>query len=330
MKKYTHNCNQYKHIILTAMFLLLMFLSACTSIPKNGGKTEFIDLYFEDAKGNKITQADSNDEYVYLVLISKNGIGKKATLSLDEHDDGMEFIYKGTYLVQGNDITFTIRKNKQKLKLYYYNPKNKRHRRIKEKAVKKGLIKETVPQESHGLDKDGETITEPECWEDCEAIVKENMQIDNDNIEACKVDAETERAKIPKDELDKMADACATQHIETEKDAPNTAEKKEIIDMYFEDKNGNRCENIPSFEEYFYMVIISKNYRGTELALRLKGADDFIFNGQYISNNRDIPFHIEQNQQRFKIYRYNPQNKEHRRLKEKAMLQIVTIPISKS
>ncbi len=124
------------------LILLSLFLGGCSVFKpfKNQGEPRFIDYFFEDKEGNKITKPVSpKQKFVYMVLLTENAIGEKVTLDLEGKAIG--FIYRGTYL--NDKMPFKIRYNKEKLRLYIYNYKNKRHRRLKEKAMKR-LKKKTT------------------------------------------------------------------------------------------------------------------------------------------------------------------------------------------
>ncbi len=125
-----------KKIVL--IVVLFPLLGSCSIFKKSVKKEEkrIIDYFISDRHGNRISKINPRKEkYFYLVIISENMIGEGATLGIEEEDEEVGYIHKGVYL--GKEIRFKIRRNKQKLKMYIYDPKNKRHRRLKEKAKKK-------------------------------------------------------------------------------------------------------------------------------------------------------------------------------------------------
>ncbi len=126
----------YKKRKILFVFFALFFLGACSVFKpvKNQGEPRFTGYFFEDRDGNDITGeiVSPKQKFVYLVVLSENSIGEKVDIDLD---NPIDYIYKGNYLT--DKMHFKIRHNREKLKLYIYDRKNKRHRRLKEKAMKK-------------------------------------------------------------------------------------------------------------------------------------------------------------------------------------------------
>lgn len=119
------------------IFCLSIFVS-CSSVCKpikNQGEPRLKGYHFTDKDGKKITgSVRPTQEYIYLVILSENSIGKKVSIAMDEKTE-TDYIYDGTYVSE--KLRFQICNNEQKLKLEIYNSNNKRHRRLKEKAMKK-------------------------------------------------------------------------------------------------------------------------------------------------------------------------------------------------
>ncbi len=129
-----------KHIYLIKvtilLFLLPLFLGGCSIFKcstKKEGKKRIIDYYISDKDGNRISKIQPPN-YFYLVVVSENMIGEEATISIEEEDEEVGYIYNGIYLGDKIHFKFKIKNDKQKLKLYIYNPQNRYHRYLKEKA----------------------------------------------------------------------------------------------------------------------------------------------------------------------------------------------------
>ncbi len=127
--------NKQKRTII--LLLLPIFLGGCSGFQKavkREGEPRFIDYYFTDKYGKKITQQVSpKKKFIYLVVITENAIGEGVTLTMNEKSE-TDFIYNGTYI--SDKIHFKIKNNKQKLKLDIYNRKKRYHRYLKEKSMK--------------------------------------------------------------------------------------------------------------------------------------------------------------------------------------------------
>lgn len=112
-----------------------LFFIACSSLETiNKGEPQLMDCFFTDKYGNKISEYPRRSNYIYLVVLTENSIGEKVTLEMNSKPAKTELIYKGVYLSE--KIYFTIHRDKEKLKLDIYNPKNIHHRHLKKKAMK--------------------------------------------------------------------------------------------------------------------------------------------------------------------------------------------------
>ncbi|PIE99602.1 MAG: hypothetical protein CR965_02065 [Paludibacter sp.] len=129
-----------KNRIPIYLLLMSLFFGGCSVFKplKNQGQPEVIDYFFTDEQGNKIDAysiSPKEQKYICMMIITKNLIGTEVTLDI-EQDEAIEsgFICKGKYV--NKSIRFKIRKNKEKIKLFIYDPENKRHVRLKEKSEK--------------------------------------------------------------------------------------------------------------------------------------------------------------------------------------------------
>ncbi|MGB0886120.1 MAG: hypothetical protein ACPGR5_06820 [Chitinophagales bacterium] len=108
----------------------------CVSVIKaqeeSKAEPQFIAYYFMNSKQEKLTTVSYSERYVFLVLETKNAIGEKVTLSLEE-DDG-DYIYKNKFLTTKNSARFIIKKDIQKIKFIVYKESKKKHKRLREKA----------------------------------------------------------------------------------------------------------------------------------------------------------------------------------------------------
>ncbi len=122
-------------VVIITIWLSAIFLESCSNVNfLNQGKPHFVDFFFTDENGNKIDSyyaASKNDNYIYLVIITENAIGKEVTLEIDDNDPG--FIYDNQYI--NGKVRFKIEQDEQQLKLYIFDYKNKLHRQLKEKAL---------------------------------------------------------------------------------------------------------------------------------------------------------------------------------------------------
>lgn len=125
-----------KNNVVFIFFLSLFFVSCSVCKPiKNQGEPRFTGYHFIDKDGKKITgSVTPEQEYIYLVVLSENAIGEKVTIDMDKNTE-TDYIYNGAYVSE--KLRFKICNNEQKLKLEIYNSNNKRHRKLKEKAMKK-------------------------------------------------------------------------------------------------------------------------------------------------------------------------------------------------
>lgn len=126
--------NQKFNTLIALVFLLLFSSCALFKPIKNQGDPQFKDYYFSDKDGNRIEGSVSPSlGYIYLNIITENAIGEKVNLNLDEDETEIDYIHKGKYLNKG--LSFKVRKDVEKIKLHIYDGQNKRHRRLKEKAM---------------------------------------------------------------------------------------------------------------------------------------------------------------------------------------------------
>lgn len=125
-----------KNNVVFIFFLSLFSVSCSVCKPiKNQGEPRFTGYHFIDKDGKKITgSVTPEQEYIYLVVLSENAIGEKVTIDMDKKTE-TDYIYNGAYISE--KLRFKICNNEQKLKLEIYNSNNKRHRKLKEKAMKK-------------------------------------------------------------------------------------------------------------------------------------------------------------------------------------------------
>jgi hypothetical protein len=113
-------------------FLLLLIVSITTSVKSQIGNGPYLDeIYFMNRSGEKIKGTVSVDEkIVYMVIESKNAIGEKVVLTMDEGED---YFYKKQFLGAGSSFKILIKENTQKVKLTIYNAHKKKHVNRREK-----------------------------------------------------------------------------------------------------------------------------------------------------------------------------------------------------
>ncbi len=95
----------------------------------NWGKPEVLDFYFERKDGTRIADgggASREEGYVYMVVETKNLIGKTFTLTLED-EDGI-YIYRGKRLP--DTLQLTVKRNRMRYKLYLFDEDNPEHRWI--------------------------------------------------------------------------------------------------------------------------------------------------------------------------------------------------------
>lgn len=118
-------------------FILILLFSFSHKIlwaNKKEKEPKFKSVYFTNAKGDSISSISISEKFVYLVVVSKNAKGEKASIKITEEDED-EFIYKKQYLTLGSKISFRIRKDIQKIKIHLFHSHNKRHQQLKQKAL---------------------------------------------------------------------------------------------------------------------------------------------------------------------------------------------------
>lgn len=125
---------KYTRILLLAF---CTFLSACSvfKTAKNQGEPHFSDFYFMDENGNRVETMSIYKRFVYMVVYSENLIGETISIKLNDDDTTMNYICKGKLI--DNRVDVAIRHNKEKIKLEFFNPKNKRHQRIKARTERR-------------------------------------------------------------------------------------------------------------------------------------------------------------------------------------------------
>ncbi len=124
-------------VTITLLLTILISLNSCALFKpaKNEGEPQFKDYFFTDKEGNKITgSVKPSLKYIYLNIITENAIGEKVNLNLDQGETETDYIYRGEYLNKG--LSFKVRKDVEKVKLHIYDADNKKHRALKEKAMK--------------------------------------------------------------------------------------------------------------------------------------------------------------------------------------------------
>ncbi|PID27279.1 MAG: hypothetical protein CR982_05900 [Candidatus Cloacimonadota bacterium] len=126
-----------KLLLKVIIQILFIFFVSCTSFQNlSQKKAKILDFYFTDQYDNRIKEYDPlgiNQKYIYLVLVTENAVGKKVTLEIFDEPEDTGFIYEGKYIY--GKIDFKIQQDKQKLKLYIYDEKNRKHRHLKKKAL---------------------------------------------------------------------------------------------------------------------------------------------------------------------------------------------------
>lgn len=116
-------------LVLSFFFLL----SSLFAFAQEDNDPFFEEIYFTDKKGDRIEGSVTRDmKYVYLLIKSRNAIGEKAKLTMDEDE---EYLYQKKFLAGGSSLLFPIKKDLEKFKLYIYNPSNKKHVKLRDKAL---------------------------------------------------------------------------------------------------------------------------------------------------------------------------------------------------
>jgi len=122
------------------LFVIAMFYQSINVIAQDKPDPSFVEIYFENREGERVTEVTYSDEYVYMVIVSKNAIGEKFIMELDEEDE--DYIYKKKYLSTGSRVEEKIKGDIHKIKLIIFNPANKQHIKIRKKYYKKRKKKE--------------------------------------------------------------------------------------------------------------------------------------------------------------------------------------------
>lgn len=107
------------------ILVLLITIMSSAAIAQNDLEPQFIDFYFTDKAGEKITGSVTvADKLVFLYIITENAKGEDVVLTMDEDE---EYFYKKQFLAGGSSVKFPVKKDIEKVKLVIYNPGNKKH-----------------------------------------------------------------------------------------------------------------------------------------------------------------------------------------------------------
>ncbi len=101
---------------------------------------KFIDLYYENSNHERMKGLKKKDRIIYLIIETKNGIGKEVSIEMNEEDP--DVIYKNRYITVGDSFNYIIKKDRDRLKFRVFNLKNKKHLRLKRK--RNGTEKNTI------------------------------------------------------------------------------------------------------------------------------------------------------------------------------------------
>ena len=124
--------------ILTVCFFLSIFNSQTFSQEVDSIAPEFVEIYFSDKSGDRITSITMDEKYYFLVVVSKNAIGEKATITLEEEDG--EILYKGKYYAPSDTFSFKLKSDTHAEKIIIYNDQIPRHKRRKSKQLKDEIV----------------------------------------------------------------------------------------------------------------------------------------------------------------------------------------------
>jgi len=92
---------------------------------------QFIDIYYANKKKERIKEFKPKQE-IFLVIKSLHGIGREVTVEMNEDDP--EVIYNKRFLTEGDVFYWVLKKNKQLIKFTVFDPKNKKHQKLKAKS----------------------------------------------------------------------------------------------------------------------------------------------------------------------------------------------------
>lgn len=115
-------------------YTLLSILLLCFTFSLHAqevAKPDIDRIYYINQAGETIEGDISvEEEFVYLIIESRNSIGKDVLLTLDEDE---EFFYEDKLLLGGSSVTFPITADVQQVKLVLYNPRIKKHYKKRKK-----------------------------------------------------------------------------------------------------------------------------------------------------------------------------------------------------
>ena len=112
------------------LFLLIPFSFVMKAQEEKSDDINFIDMYYVNKKHQKISTYSVRDKVIYLVIESTNGVGKNVDIQMNEGDP--DVIYKNRFLTVDDVFVFTLKKDKQLIKFQLFDPRNKRHVRLKD------------------------------------------------------------------------------------------------------------------------------------------------------------------------------------------------------
>ncbi|PIE84514.1 MAG: hypothetical protein CSA07_02040 [Bacteroidia bacterium] len=125
-----------QNVLRTLLILLPLALPSCGALRHPGpAKGRVRDYYITDARGERIDSISTDEAYFYLVIDSENMHGQEAFIDLDGADN--EYIFRRRYLDTTRRIKFKIRRDHQRLKVYFYNPEKWTHRCAKRRALRR-------------------------------------------------------------------------------------------------------------------------------------------------------------------------------------------------
>ncbi len=125
-------------LLALTIFISLISIIDIQAQKKEKPDPEMIEAYFTDKDNNRLGEDISlthSDGYIYMYLVTRNAIGEKVTIDLDDDDTG--YIFKREYLTANSKIKFKIKNDLNKIKLVIFNPNKKKHLRIKARTFKK-------------------------------------------------------------------------------------------------------------------------------------------------------------------------------------------------
>lgn len=95
---------------------------------------EFIDYYITYRSGKRVTGSiHSSDKVIIIHIITANAIGNKIVLNIDENID---YFHKKQYFKAGSAFKVPVKRNIEKMRLVIFDRSNKKHVKLKNKALK--------------------------------------------------------------------------------------------------------------------------------------------------------------------------------------------------